>query len=75
MDLKISKKLESKIERKRSVLKLSRKGIFDTLKGGIKSKGNDSFNLAWNAVLLLALFLFLFGFLIFQLVSLQVVQG
>ena len=75
MDLKISKKLESKIERKRSVLKLSRKGIFDTLKGGIKSKGNDSFNPAWNAVLLLALFLFLFGFLIFQLVSLQVVQG
>ena len=75
MDLKISKKLESTTERKRPVLKVSTKGFLDALKSGIKSKGNDNFSPAWNAVLLLALFLFLFGFLIFQLVSLQVVQG
>lgn len=75
MDLKISKKLESTTERKRPVLKVSSKGFLDALKSGIKSKGNDNFSPAWNAVLLLALFLFLFGFLIFQLVSLQVVQG
>lgn len=79
MGLKISKKLqnEESVSKRGSSFKFSfaPKEILNTLKEGVKAKREDNFSPAWNAVILLLLGLVLFGFLISQLASLQIVKG
>lgn len=75
MGLKISKKISSSYEKKPFKVNFCPKSLFRGIKGSFEQGKEDTFNPAWNYVLLFIAFVVMFGFLFVQLSSLQIAQG
>lgn len=74
MDLKFSKKIAVKKGRYRSY-SFHMGNIFHEMKMSVMKGSVDTFNPAWNYILLFVLFSFLVGVLVFDLIDLQIVKG
>ncbi len=75
MNLKISKKVAADCRKKPLKLDFSVKSVIQDVKGVLNDGSQDKFNPAWNYVLLFVVFVAMFGFLFYQLSTLQVTQG
>lgn len=76
MGLKFSKNMDKEVKKcKAFSLCLDFKSIRQGLRESVRQGQADQFNPAWNFVLLFVLFIGIFGFLIVQLSSLQIVKG
>ena len=74
MDLKFSKKIAVKKGRYRNY-SFHMGNIFHEMKMSVMKGSVDTFNPAWNYILLFVLFSFLVGVLVFDLIDLQIVKG
>jgi len=75
MGLKISKNIEKEYKKQGFKVSFSPKTLFNDIKQSFKRGKEDGFNPVWNYVLLFVAFVLMFGFLFYQLSSLQIVQG
>jgi len=75
MGLKISKNIEKEYKKQGFRVSFSPKTLFSGIKESFKHGKEESFNPVWNYVLLFVAFVLMFGFLFYQLSSLQIVQG
>ena len=76
MEFKFSKNIEKEVKKSKGFgISLKKNDILNTLRESVRSGKDDSFNPAWNLVLLFVLFLSVFCFLIFHISKLQVVEG
>jgi len=76
MELKLSKKLENGSKRKGvRAQSFNPKGLFRSLRGGLKKNDGITTNSEWNYVLLFLLFFVIFGFLLYHISDLQVNKG
>ncbi|HQA99193.1 MAG TPA: hypothetical protein PLG10_03110, partial [Candidatus Dojkabacteria bacterium] len=76
MGLKFSKNIQKEVKKNKDFgISFRKKDLLNTLKESVRGVKGDSFNPAWNLVLLFVLFLSVFCFLIFHISKLQVVEG